>query len=71
LIASSYFSAKNVLAQGSFYPPRLSLQERTGFFSGLSTTGMTSFDGAMVFQTGSGQALFVVQSGMWKQASLV
>ena len=72
MIASSYFSAQNVLAQGGFYPPRLSFQERTGLFSGLSTTGLTQYDGFTCFQTGiSGQALFVVQSGMWKRASLV
>lgn len=71
MIASSYFSAQNVSAQGSFYPPRLSLEQRTGYFSGLATTGITPFDGVMVFQTGSGQSLFVVQSGMWKRASLV
>ena len=70
MIASSYFSAQNVLAQGSFYPPRLSLEQRTGQYSGLLTNSVTPFDGAMVFQTGDSQGLFVVQSGMWKTVSL-
>ena len=71
MIASSYFSAKNVSAQGYFYPPRVSYSERTGLYSGLLTTGLTEYDGLTCFQTGSGQALFVVQSGIWRQASLV
>mgnify|MGYP005608894885 CR=1 FL=1 len=72
MIASSYFSAQNVLAQGYFYPPQLSFEQRTGLFSGFMTTGITPFDGLMVWQSGnSDQALFVVQSGMWKRASLV
>lgn len=69
MIASSYFSAQNVLAQGYFYPPRLSLEQRTGYFTGFLTTGITPFDGVMVFQTGNNQALFVVHSGMWKMVS--
>ena len=72
MIASSYFSAQNVLPYGYFYPPRISFEERTGLFSGLATTGVTEYDGLTCFQTGSsGQALFIVQSGMWKEANLV
>jgi len=55
---------------GVFFPPLLTLQQRTGWFTGYSTTGITPYDGAMVYQTNSGQKLMVVQSGIWKTATL-
>lgn len=56
---------------GIFFPPLLTFDQRTGYFSGYLTTGITPYDGMMCYQTTSGQKLMVVQSGMWKTATLV
>lgn len=55
---------------GRFFPPLLTYEQRTGLFSGYATTGITPFDGLLVFQTTSGQKLMTVQSGMWKTLNL-
>lgn len=55
---------------GRFFPPLLTLEQRTGLFSGYLTTGITPFDGLLVYQINSGQKLMTVQSGIWKTVSL-
>lgn len=60
----------DLLATGSFYPPILTAAQRTGFYSGLATTGITPYDGLIVFQKPE-QDLYIVKSGQWKTVSLV
>jgi len=55
---------------GRFFPPLLTYEQRTGLFSGYVTTGITPFDGLLVYQMTSGQKLMTVQSGIWKTVSL-
>lgn len=55
---------------GRFFPPLLTYDQRTGLWSGLASPTGTIYDGLMVYQTTSGQKLMIVQSGMWKTATL-
>lgn len=49
---------------GRFFPPILTEAQRTGLYSGYLTTGVSPFDGLMVYQKPD-QNLYVVKSGMW------
>lgn len=55
---------------GRFFPPLLTYEARTELYSGFLTTGITPYDGLLVYQTTSGQNLYVVQSGMWRTVNL-
>jgi len=56
---------------GKFFPPLLTFDQRTGYFTGYVTGAITAFDGSMVFQIGSsGEKLMIVQSGVWKTVTL-
>ena len=55
---------------GRFFPPLLTLGQRTGLWSGLASPSGTPYDGLMVYQINSGQNLMIVQSGMWKTVTL-
>lgn len=55
---------------GRFFPPLLTFEQRTGLYSGLGSPSGTPYDGLMVYQITSGQKLMIVQSGMWKTATL-
>ncbi len=57
-------------ATGQFFPPILTAAQRTGLYTGLATTGVSQYDGLMVFQKPE-QDLYVVQSGVWKKISLL
>lgn len=55
---------------GRFFPPLLTFDQRTGIWSGIASPSGTIYDGMMCFQTTSGQQLMIVQSGVWKTATL-
>lgn len=57
-------------ATGRFFPPILTAAQRTGIYTGLATTGVSQYDGLIVFQKPE-QDLYVVQSGVWKKISLL
>lgn len=71
MIATNLFSAQNFEGLGFFYPPRLTFDQRTGYYTGLATPTGTPYDGFLCFQYGlSGQKFMAVQSGMWKVLTL-
>ncbi len=55
---------------GKFFPPIVSPSMRTGLYSGLVSPAVTAFDGLMCFETGAGQKLMIVQSGVWKTVTI-
>ncbi len=56
---------------GRFFPPLLTFDQRISIWSGIVSPSGTIYDGMMCFQTTSGQQLMIVQSGIWKTATLV
>mgnify|MGYP000867254833 CR=1 FL=1 len=71
MIAQNIFTVNNLYGLSGFYPPRMTFEQRTGYFSGLSTPTGTPFDGFLCYQIGnSGQNFMAVQSGMWKTLTL-
>lgn len=54
---------------GRFFPPQMTQLQRTGLWSGYATTGLSSYDGIMVFQIPD-QNFYVVRSGQWKVINL-